>query len=77
MHINSDTIKQEEKMRTTLDLPSDLINEALKITNEKSKTSLIINSIKSTIRKYKLLKIIKKQGTIDLNINLAVLRKRK
>lgn len=64
-------------MRTTLDLPKDLLEEALKITNEKNKTSLIINSVKSTIRRYQLLELIKKQGTIALEVDLNKVRKRK
>jgi len=64
-------------MRTTLDLPNELLEEALKITNEKNKTSLIVNSVKSTIRRYKLLELIKKQGTVTLDIDLNKIRKRK
>lgn len=64
-------------MRTTLDLPKDLLEEALKITNEKNKTSLIVNSVKSTIRRYQLLELIKKQGTIALEVDLNKVRKRK
>jgi hypothetical protein len=64
-------------MRTTLDLPNELLEEALKITNEKNRTSLIVNSVKSTIRRYKLAELIKKQGTIPLDIDLEQLRKRR
>lgn len=64
-------------MRTTLDLPEELLEEALKITREKNKTSLIVNSVKSTIRRHKLLELIKKQGMIDLDVDLNTLRKRK
>jgi hypothetical protein len=64
-------------MRTTLDLPGALLEEALKITHEKNKTSLIVNSVKSTIRRYKLLELIKKHGTIALDIDLNETRKRK
>lgn len=64
-------------MRTTLDLPEDLLNEALKITNEKNKTSLIVNSIKATIRKHKLSALIEMQGTMpDFDIDLNKTRKR-
>lgn len=64
-------------MRTTLDLPNDLLEEALKITNEKNKTSLIINSVKSVIRRHKLMQLIEKQGTVALDIDLDQVRKRK
>lgn len=64
-------------MRTTLDLPEDLIDEALKLTKEKNKTSLIINSIKATIRRQKAIKLMAKQGKINVDVDLDVLRKRK
>lgn len=64
-------------MRTTLDLPEDLIDEALKLTKEKNKTSLIINSIKVTIRRQKAIKLMAKQGKINVDVDLDVLRKRK
>jgi hypothetical protein len=64
-------------MRTTLDLPEDLLDEALKLTKEKNKTSLIINSIKSTIRRHKVIQLMAKQGKIDVDIDLAKLRKKK
>ncbi len=64
-------------MRTTLDLPHDLLQEALKITNEKNKTSLIVNSIKSTIRRNKLMQLIQKQGTVSLDLKMSQVRKRK
>jgi len=64
-------------MRTTLDLPNDLLQEALKITNERNKTSLIVNSVKSVIRKHKLMQLIEKQGSVALNIKTDQLRKRK
>lgn len=64
-------------MRTTLDLPEDLLDEALKLTKEKSKTSLIVNSIKSTIRRHKVVKLMAKQGKIDIDLDLDRLRKKK
>ena len=64
-------------MRTTLDLPNDLLQEALKITNEKNKTSLIVNSVKSVIRRHKLMQLIEKQGMVALDVHVDQLRKRK
>ncbi len=63
-------------MRTTLNLPDDLINEALKITNFKTKTDLIISAIKNLIKQEKLHKLKSYKGKIYLNIDLDVLRKR-
>ncbi len=63
-------------MRTTLNLPDDLINEALKITNYKTKTDLIVSAIKNLIKQEKLQKLKKYKGKVHLNIDLDILRKR-
>jgi hypothetical protein len=41
-------------MRTTLDLPEDLIDEAMKATNIKTKTKVIIAALEQLIRKTKI-----------------------
>lgn len=64
-------------MRTTLDLPEDLINEAMQITHIKTKTALIIQALEALVRKHKISKIRKFKGKIDLDIDLNVLRDRK
>ena len=63
-------------MRTTLDIPENLINEALKITKSKSKTELIKLALENIIQKNKLKNIKKFKGKIDLDIDLASLRER-
>ncbi len=64
-------------MRTTLDLPEPLINEAMKVSNQRTKTSVIIIALEDFIRKNRIQKIKKFKGKINLDINLDVLRKRK
>jgi len=63
-------------MRTTLNLPDDLITEALEITHYKTKTELIIKAIKHLIKMYKLQKLKNYKGKIKINIDLDVLRNR-
>ncbi len=64
-------------MRTTLDLPDLLINEAMKLSNQRTKTSVIIIALEDFIRKNRIQKIKKFKGKIKLDINLDTLRKRK
>ena len=63
-------------MRTTLNLPEQIISEGLKITHLKTKTELITTAVLELIRKHKLTMLKKFKGTIDLKINLDTLRDR-
>ena len=63
-------------MKTTLNLPDNLIQEGLKITNYRTKTELVISSIKNLIRQKKTQKLKKFKGKVKLDIDLDVLRKR-
>jgi Arc/MetJ family transcription regulator len=63
-------------MRTTLDLPQDLIDEAMKATQIQTKTLLIITALEELIRKSKISGLKKWKGKVDLNIDLDVLRGR-
>ncbi len=63
-------------MRTTLDLPEELINEAMKATRIQTKTRVIITVLEELIRKSKISEIKKYKGKIDLNIDLDSIRGR-
>ncbi|WP_304225592.1 type II toxin-antitoxin system VapB family antitoxin [Gracilinema caldarium] len=63
-------------MRTTLDLPETLINEAMALTHIKTKTDLIKTALINLIQKEKIKDIKKYYGKIDLDIDLNVLRNR-
>ena len=63
-------------MRTTLDLPVDLIEKAMKITHAKTKTEVITIALENIVRQEKLNKLISFHGKIDLDIDLDKLRKR-
>ena len=63
-------------MRTTLDLPENLINEAMEATQIKTKTKVIIKALEELIQKSKLSEIKEFKGKIDLDIDLDTLRGR-
>ena len=63
-------------MRTTLDLPESLINEAMGITHSQTKTSLIISAIENLVRKSKLEGLKHFKGKVNIDIDLKSLRKR-
>ena len=65
-----------EFMRTTLDLPEDLLDEAMKITRTSTKTGVIILALQDLIRKSKLSDLKKYKGKINLDIDLDELRER-
>ncbi|MCD6272261.1 MAG: type II toxin-antitoxin system VapB family antitoxin [Deltaproteobacteria bacterium] len=63
-------------MRTTLDLPEELINEAMKATKIHTKTRVIILALEELIRKLKISGIKEYKGKIDLDIDLDSIRDR-
>ena len=63
-------------MRTTLDLPENLIKEAMDLTHAKTKTALIIQAVEDLIRKSKIDGIKDFKGKVDLDIDINSLRKR-
>ncbi|NOZ55114.1 MAG: type II toxin-antitoxin system VapB family antitoxin [Gammaproteobacteria bacterium] len=63
-------------MRTTLDLPENLLNEAMKVTHTNTKTAVIVKALEELIRKSKISDLKKYRGKIDLDIDLNELRDR-
>jgi hypothetical protein len=63
-------------MRTTLDLPKDLIDEAMKVTHISKKTDLIKTALKNLIQKERIKDLKNYYGKVNLDIDLNVLRKR-
>jgi len=64
-------------MRTTLDLPENLLKEAMKTTHIQTKTKVIITALEELIRKSKISELKKFKGTVDLDVDLDVIRGRK
>ncbi len=63
-------------MRTTLDLPENLLNEAMKVTHTDTKTAVIVRALEELVRKSKISGLKKYRGKIDLDIDLNQLRDR-
>lgn len=63
-------------MRTTLDIPEDLMNEAMKATHINTKTKVIVTALEGLIRKSKISDLKKFKGKVDLDIDLDVIRER-
>ena len=63
-------------MRTTLDLPENLLNEAMRVTHAQTKTAVIVLALEELIRKSKISDLKKFKGKIELDINLNEIRAR-
>ena len=64
-------------MRTTLDLPVDLLQEAMQVTQTKTKTKVIILALEELVRKAAISDLKAFKGTVDLDIDLDALRGRR
>ena len=63
-------------MRTTLDLPQDLLEEAMSLTDTGTKTAVIVLALEELIRRAKIVELKKYRGKISLPIDLDTLRSR-
>jgi Arc/MetJ family transcription regulator len=63
-------------MRTTLDLPEDLVHEAQRLLQFKSKTDAVIFSLRELIRRKRIEELKEMAGSIRLDINLRRSRRR-
>jgi hypothetical protein len=63
-------------VRTTLELPDVLVNEAIKLTGISKKTELIKYALENIIQREKVKELANYFGRINLDINLDKLRKR-
>ncbi|MFT5657619.1 MAG: Arc/MetJ family transcription regulator [Gammaproteobacteria bacterium] len=66
----------EKHMRTTLDLPENLLNEAMKASHIDTKTGVIVKALEELVKKSKISALKKYKGKIDLEIDLDELRNR-
>jgi Arc/MetJ family transcription regulator len=63
-------------MRTTLDLPEDLVEEARKLLGFKSKTDTVVVSLRELIRRRRIDELKDLAGKIELKIDLPTSRRR-
>ena len=76
-HANIAGITSNEAiMEITLDLPEELLDEAMKVTGTGTKSGVIILALRELTRKSKITDLKKYRGKIDLDIDLDELRNR-
>ena len=63
-------------MRTTLDLPEDLLLKAMSLSQIKTKTQVITAALQEMIRKSEISDLKSFKGKVDLDIDLDTLRGR-
>jgi Arc/MetJ family transcription regulator len=63
-------------MRTTLDIPEPLIEEARRLLGFKSKTDTVILSLKEMIRRKRIEELKEMMGSVQLDIDVPQSRRR-
>lgn len=63
-------------MRTTIEIPDDLMEEAMSITGAKTKSQLIADALAEKIQRIKRQRILSFKGKVDLDIDLDISRGR-
>lgn len=63
-------------MRTTLDIPEDLLEEARRHLGFKSKTDTVVVALKDLVRRQRIEELKSLLGSIELNVDLATSRRR-
>ncbi len=63
-------------MRTTLDVPKELIEEAQRILGFKSKTDTVVLSLREVIRRKRIDELKELMGSITLDVDTARSRRR-
>lgn len=63
-------------MRTTLDVPENLLNEAQRLLQFKSKTDTVIFSLRELIRRKRIEELKEMAGSIQLDVDLDRSRRR-
>jgi hypothetical protein len=64
-------------MKTTINIPEDLMEEVQRELNIKNKTTLIIMGLQELINQSRIRRLRKYRGTLNLEIDLNLLRERK
>jgi len=63
-------------MRTTLDLPEELLKTAMRVSRMKTRTATITTALEELVRKSRLQKLREFKGKVDLDVDLDTLRHR-
>lgn len=63
-------------MRTTLDIPEDLLRTAMQAAQAKTRTQVIVMALEELIRRHNIARLKQFKGKIDLEIDLDRIRGR-
>ncbi len=63
-------------MRTTMDLPDALVDEAMKFSHQRTKTAVLVTALEDFVRKNRIQKLKRFRGKVELKLDLDQLRKR-
>ncbi|MDD5322524.1 MAG: type II toxin-antitoxin system VapB family antitoxin [Methylococcales bacterium] len=63
-------------MKTTLDLPDELMKEAMQLTDIKTKSEVIILALQELIKKNKVAELKTYKGKVNLDMDIDLLRNR-
>lgn len=63
-------------MRTTLDIPEDLLEEARRVLGFKSKTDTVVLSLQELIRRRRIEELKRLMGSVRLELDLPASRRR-
>jgi Arc/MetJ family transcription regulator len=63
-------------MKTMIDLPDELIEEAMQLTDIKTKTQVIILALQELVKKNKVAELKNFKGKVNLEIDIDTLRNR-
>jgi hypothetical protein len=63
-------------VRTTIDLPQKLVEEAMKVSHQRTKTAVIVAALEDFVRKSRIQGLKKFRGRVNLDVDLDKLRKR-
>ena len=63
-------------MRTTIDIPQDLLQDALRVTRARTKTMVIVLGLQELINRHKIHQLRALRGKVKLTIDIAKSRQR-
>ncbi len=69
-------IKEANNMRTTIDIPDELMKDALRVSQAKTKTMVIVLGLQELINRHKLRELGAMEGKLHLDVDLRKSRKR-
>jgi len=77
MHIYIESCILRSIMRTTLDLPEDLLNEAMRVSRIETKTKVIVTALQELVRRNRISELKHYKGKVHLDMDMDTIRSRK